>query len=466
MKQLSTGLLLLAILFSSLIVSSQNSGKLVLYTSGLTTPVCIANAGDSRLFVVDQHGYVTLLNSLALANAQPFLDIHDRIVYGGERGLLGIAFHPQYSSNGYFYVNYTGAGGSTQISRFKVNTDNPDIADPTSEQKILTVSQPYANHNGGDLHFGADGYLYIGLGDGGSGGDPENRAQNTKTFLGKMLRIDIDNGHPYAIPPTNPFVNDSTVLPEIWATGLRNPWRFSFDRLTGDLWIGDVGQNKYEEIDFQLAASSGGENYGWKCYEGNDAYASNNCSPDVLLTYPIYTYPHGNECSVTGGYVYRGSTASPFYGHYFFADYCSDKIWTLHQESGRWIKEDFGQFAGNNFSAFGEDANGELYIAGVSSGKIYKVIEEPSSVEKLKKSVDIKLIKITPSNRFRVETGNGIDSDLRMLVFDFKGRKRFQAKSTENSFEIDLGFLRSGTYLFSFLINGESHVQKIYLSRN
>ena len=296
MKRLNAGLLLLAFLFTSSFVSSQNSNKLVLYASGLRTPVCIANAGDSRLFVADQHGYVILLNSLALANAQPFLDIHDRVVYGGERGLLGIAFHPQYRSNGYFFVNYTGAGDSTHISRFKVNADNPDIADPFSERKILTIPQPYANHNGGDLHFGGDGYLYIGLGDGGSGGDPGNRAQNKKTFLGKMLRIDVDKGNPYAIPPTNPFVGDPEVLPEIWATGLRNPWRFSFDRLTHDLWIGDVGQNKYEEIDFQPASSTGGENYGWKCYEGNEAYASINCAPDVLLTYPIYAYPQGTEC--------------------------------------------------------------------------------------------------------------------------------------------------------------------------
>lgn len=445
---------------------AQNANQLVLYASGLTAPVCIANAGDSRLFVVDQHGYIVILNSLGLANAQPFLDIHDRVVYGGERGLLGIAFHPQYSVNGYFYVNYTGTGDSTHISRFKVNVDNADMADPKSEQKLMTIFQPYANHNGGDIQFGPDGYLYIGLGDGGSGGDPGNRAQNSKTFLGKMLRIDVDNGNPYGIPSTNPFTSNSNVLPEIWATGLRNPWRFSFDRLTHDLWIADVGQNKYEEINFQPASSTGGENYGWKCYEGNEPYASDNCSTDTLLTFPVHTIPHGSECSVTGGYVYRGSTTSPFYGHYFFADFCSDKIWTLHREDGRWIKEDFGQFTGNNFSAFGEDANGEIYVAGLNSGKIYKVIEPPTSVAKLKNSVEIKLIKTTSSNTFRVEAGKAGHSDLHMFVFDFKGRKRFQTKSAENSFEIDLGFLRSGTYLFSFFVQGEMHTQKIFLARN
>jgi glucose/arabinose dehydrogenase len=445
---------------------AQNANQLLLYASGLTSPVCIANAGDSRLFIVDQHGYIIILNSVGLANAQPFLNIHDRVVYGGERGLLGVAFHPQYSMNGYFYVNYTGAGDSTHISRFKVNADNPELADPKSEQKIMTIFQPFENHNGGDLQFDPDGYLYIGLGDGGSGGDPGNRAQNTKTFLGKMLRIDVDNGDPYGIPSTNPFVTDSSVLPEIWATGLRNPWRFSFDRLTHDLWIADVGQNKYEEINFQPASSTGGENYGWKCYEGNEAYASNNCSSGVLLTFPAYTYSHGNECSVTGGYVYRGSTTSPFYGHYFFADYCSDKIWTLHQENGRWIKEDFGQFPGNNFSAFGEDANGEIYVAGLTGGKIYKVIETPTNTAQLKNSVEIKLTKTALAKKIRIDTRNTGHSDLHLSVFDLKGSKLFQTKSAENSFEIDLGFLRSGTYLFRFFIKGEWHTQKIVLAGN
>jgi glucose/arabinose dehydrogenase len=459
-------------IFSVILLANANASRaqslrsLIPYASGLTTPVCITNAGDERLFVVDQHGYVVVLNSVGIADALPFLDIHDRVVYGGERGLLGIAFHPEYSKNGYFYVNYVGAGDSTHISRFKVSSENADLADAKSEKKLISVAQPFSNHNGGDLHFGADGYLYIGMGDGGSGGDPGNRAQNMKSFFGKLLRIDVNNPPPDTIPDSKPFINNPEVLPEIWATGLRNPWRFSFDRFTHDLWIADVGQNKYEEINFQPAADSGGENYGWKCYEGNEVYSANTCSPSAMLTSPVYTYLHGSDCSVTGGYVYRGSASSPFYGHYFFADYCSDKIWTLHQENGNWVKEDFGQFSGNNFSTFGEDASGELYIAGVNSGKIYKVVEPPTSTLRWKESVDIKLIKITPANKFRIETVNATSTNLRMLIFDFKGRKRFQTQSSENSFEVDLGFLRSGTYLFSFLVNGESHVQKIYLSRN
>jgi len=191
-----------------------------------------------------------------------------------------------------------------------------------------------------------------------------------------MLRIDVDQANPYAIPASNPFYNSTTTLKEIWALGLRNPWRFSFDRLTGDLWIADVGQNAIEEIDFQPAASAGGENYGWRCYEGNDVYNNSGCAPSSSLKFPIYTYTHGSGCSVTGGYVYRGSDSSAYYGHYFFTDYCSDKIWTLHKSGNNWVKEDFGQFSGNNFSTFGEDANGQLYIAGLTSGKIYLVVSQ------------------------------------------------------------------------------------------
>ena len=358
--------------------------KLIPFATGLDQPVSITHAGDSRLFVVGQVGYIHIIDSSGQVKQPPFLDIHERVVYGGERGLLGIAFHPQYKANGYFYVNYVGKGDSTHISRFSVSKSNPDVADPNSELKLLTIKQPFENHNGGDVCFGPDGYLYIGLGDGGSAGDPGNRAQNLKEFLGKMLRIDVNQGHPYGIPVTNPYHNNPPALGEIWALGLRNPWRFSFDRLTGDLWIADVGQNEIEEIDFQPASSKGGENYGWRCYEGNKSYNPDKTIKDSALTSPIYTYPHGPECSVIGGYVYRGKESSPIYGHYFFTDYCSDRIWTIHQQSGKWKTEVFGRFEGNNFCTFGEDVNGNLYIAGLTSGTIYRINETPQGRAPLK----------------------------------------------------------------------------------
>lgn len=386
---MKTLLRILSLLFFILILSTSNCKKsevinspkiedstkiMNTFATGLSNPTCIANAGDSRLFIVEQAGYIRIVNADGKINAQPFLDIHARVTSGGEQGLLGLAFHPQYKSNGYFYVNYIGLDGNTNISRFKVNSGNPQIADPQSEFKLLGVNQPFANHNGGDLNFGPDGYLYIGLGDGGSEGDPNNRAQNPKEYLGKMLRIDVNQGNPFAIPTTNPFYSSTTTLSEIWALGLRNPWRFSFDRLTGDLWIADVGQDAIEEIDFQPEGDKGGENYGWRCYEGNGVYNNSLCSSSSTFTFPVYTYPHGPECSVTGGYVYRGSNSSIYYGRYFFADYCSDKIWTLHKVGNNWVKEDFGQFTGNNFSTFGENASGQLYVAGLKSGTIYLVV--------------------------------------------------------------------------------------------
>lgn len=349
--------------------------KMVSFATGISHPVAITNAGDIRLFVVDQEGFIHIVDSIGNVNPQPFLDIHEKVNFGGERGLLGLAFHPNYQSNGYFYVNYVGKGDITHISRFKVSSSNMDMADLTSEFILLTQPQPFQNHNGGSLAFGRDGFLYIGLGDGGSGGDPGNRAQNPMEYLGKMLRIDVNQGNPYAIPTSNPFYNSTTTRGEIWALGLRNPWKFSFDRLTGDLWIADVGQNAVEEINLQPAAGQGGENYGWRCYEGNDTFNSVWCAAESALTFPVYTYPHGGECSVTGGYVYRGATTSTYYGHYFFTDYCSDRIWTLHKVGANWVKEDFGRFTGNNFTTFGEDAKGLLYIAGANSRTIFKVLD-------------------------------------------------------------------------------------------
>ncbi len=437
-------------------LSGQNTSKLTQFASGISSPVCITNAGDSRLFVVDQRGQIKIVDADGTIKSQSFLDIRDRVVYGGERGLLGLAFHPQYKTNGYFYVNYIGEGGNTFISRFTRNTTNPDLADAQSELKLLNVVQPYQNHNGGDLKFGPDGFLYIGLGDGGSGGDPGNRSQNRMTLLGKLLRIDVNKGELYAIPPSNPYVNNTNTLPEIWALGLRNPWRFSFDRLSGDLWIADVGQNKFEEINFQAANSPGGENYGWRCYEANAPYNTSGCVADATLTFPVHTFPLGTECSVTGGFVYRGNAASPYYGHYFFTDYCSDKIWTLYKENGSWVKEDFGQFAGNNFSTFGEDASGQLYIAGLKSGKLFKFSDLSTKANVLPVQEEINVTQTQFTNKIRIETRLNSQSFMQLSVFDIRGSKQFSEQLKAENQEIDFSFLNSGVYILSVIFDGKT----------
>ncbi len=340
--------------------------QLVVYQSGLNLPVKIANSGapgDGRLFIVEQGGFIRIVNSGGGLRPDPFLDLSDRIVCCGEQGLLGLAFHPDYLNNGYFYVNYTRADGDTVISRFSVSGD-PNIANPDSEFILMGLSQPYDNHNGGDLAFGPDGYLYIPTGDGGFFGDPQENAQNLSAPLGKILRINVDEGDPYAIPPDNPFIGIPGALPEIWAYGLRNPWRFSFDRLTGDMFVGDVGQGSWEEIDFQPAGSAGGQFYGWVCYEGNHPYELTGCSfTPTDYVFPIHEYSHSVGHAVTGGYVYRGSAYPTLAGSYFFADFSDAKLWSLFYNGSGWELTAHGTFSGRNFSTFGEDVNGELYIA-------------------------------------------------------------------------------------------------------
>jgi glucose/arabinose dehydrogenase len=438
-----------------------NNPGLVVFATGLTTPVCIAHASDSRLFVVNQHGLVLAIDSTGNIDPLPFLDISSRVVYGGERGLLGIAFHPNYKINGYFYVNYVGKGDSTHISRFSVSANNPNLAEPSSELNLMTIYQPYSNHKGGDLSFGPDGYLYIGLGDGGSGGDPENRAQNRMILLGKMLRIDVNHGNPYSIPPTNPYYASLSIRNEIWAYGLRNPWRFSFDRLTGDLWIGDVGQSAFEEIDFQPASSKGGENYGWKCYEGNAVYDTIGCNPPSNYTFPVYAYPHNPECSVTGGYMYRYLASSPFYGYYFFADYCTDKIWTLHKVLGNWVAETFGEFTGNNFSTFGEDAAGRLYVAGLTSRTIYRITENVAGLAEKANTPEVKVINSAGSGKIKIETSRNDGAEMHLILFDAFGANRFNSISRASNYEIDISILPKGVYFLSVSYDGNSRVYKL-----
>ncbi len=341
--------------------------------SGLELPVDIQNAGDGsgRLFVVEKRGRILIFQNDQLLPV-PFLNIEDEVgSQGNEQGLLGLAFHPNYLGTGLFFVNYTDVDGNTVIARFHVSIDDPNRADPASEVDLLHVKQPYPNHNGGGLAFGPDGFLYIGLGDGGLGGDPLGNGQNLQTLLGKLLRIDVDSGDAYAIPPDNPFARGGG-LPEIWAYGLRNPWRFSFDRLTGDLYIGDVGQDAWEEVDFVPAGRPGGLNFGWSYYEGNHPYRGQPPA-DVTLTAPVAEYSHAWGCSVTGGYVYHGSALPEWQGVYFFGDYCSGAIWGLIQAGGS-ARQTQMLFATNaKITTFGADEAGEIYLTDYASGALLRL---------------------------------------------------------------------------------------------
>jgi glucose/arabinose dehydrogenase len=333
---------------------------------GFERPLLLTHAGDGsgRLFVVEQTGRIWILKDGARLET-PFVDLSALItsVSGrSEQGLLGLAFHPDFAENGRLFVDYTDASGTSVIAEMAVATDNPDTADPASRRVLLTIQQPFANHNGGMLAFSPiDGDLYISLGDGGSAGDPQANGQNRWTLLGSILRIDVDGDPPYTVPDDNPFIGGRGAA-EIWAYGLRNVWRFSFDRATGDLYLADVGQNLYEEVDFQPADSPGGENYGWNRYEATHPYSGGDAPADMVL--PIAEYAHSEGgCAITGGYVYRGAALPDLDGAYFYGDWCTGYIWAAYRdEAGAWQSGLFSQLAGKMISAFGEDETGELYI--------------------------------------------------------------------------------------------------------
>ena len=348
-----------------------------------SNPLDLQHAGDgsNRIFVVEQAGRIKVFpNNSSVTTTKTFLDITDRVTSGGETGLLGLAFHPNYESNGYFYVNYTAPSPlRTVVSRFQVSPTNPDSADKNTEQILLTFNQPYSNHNGGCVAFGPDGYLYIATGDGGSGGDPQNNAQNITNLLGKILRIDVDNPQPplnYGIPPTNPFVDstNTSIRKEIYAYGLRNPWRMSFDPVTGWLWAADVGQNTWEEIDI----INNGGNYGWRCYEGNHPYNTSGCNGTYI--FPIWEYSHSEGISVTGGYVYRGQNVPELYGKYIYGDYGSRKVWSLLYDGINPATNTQITTAAASITSFGVDQNNELYLVSFN-GKIYNFIPTAIPVE-------------------------------------------------------------------------------------
>ena len=348
------------------------------FADGFSSPLALKNAGDERLFVVEQGGVIKIVDLNGVVNTTPFLDIQSIVNAGGERGLLGLAFHPEYQANGRFFVHYSNSSGDTQISEFSVSTSNPDIANPNSEVMLLTVSQPFSNHNGGTIAFGPqDGYLYIGLGDGGGGGDTNNNAQNPTLLIGKLLRIDIDTqsgGNNYGIPSDNPFIGDPNTRDEIWATGLRNPFRFTMDPETNSIWIGDVGQNAREEVN-RASLSQAGLNYGWRCYEGNAPFNTSGCPDESELTFPVFDYSWNGGGSVIGGYVYRGDLYADLQDVYVFGD-IDGMISTLDIDDN-YINQ--GQFPGT-WVAFGQDINKELYSVNLG-GSIFKIAGGVLSVD-------------------------------------------------------------------------------------
>ncbi|MBK9109018.1 MAG: PQQ-dependent sugar dehydrogenase [Saprospiraceae bacterium] len=406
----------LLVLGANHFLAGQSGIKINRWITGVSIPVDIGHCGDDRIFVIEKVGRIRIIRNNALTTT-PFLDITAKVrATGGEQGLLGMAFHPDFKTNGLLYVNYTDRATQTKtvIEEYKITADSNRI-DSTSGRILLTIVQPFSNHNGGCIKFGPDGYLYIGMGDGGSANDPQNNSQTKMALLGKMLRIDVNTSPTYKIPSSNPFVGNTSYAPEIWSMGLRNPWRFSFDRMTGDLWIGDVGQGNWEEIDFEAANDPGGKNYGWRCYEGNANFNTTGCEAKANYTFPIHEYlsdENINGCSVTGGYVYRGSKYPGLFGKYIYGDYCSGKIWTLERRAGNTaVNTLVYDHSNNSITTFGEDAEGNLYFADASASAIYQISDTCS----LRILLNVEGISCAGINDARVSTNVSSNPDARFL---------------------------------------------------
>lgn len=446
-------------IFSSLIVNAQ-SINLVEFATGLTSPVEITNANDNRLFVVQQNGIIKIIQPDGTINPTNFLNISSKILFNGERGLLGLAFHPQYSTNGYFFVYYNNTAGNVVLARYSVNSTNPDVADPNSEKILLNIPKPFANHNGGSIHFAPDGKLWVITGDGGSAGDPNNNAQNKNSLLGKMLRLDVDATGPYNIPPDNPFVgNTIDGADEVWAYGLRNAWKFSFDLTTGNAMIADVGQGAIEEIN-KMPITQAGINYGWRCYEGNTAYNTTGCPAQSTMTFPVAVYDHsGGKCSITGGYVYRGTQYPSLQGKYFFADYCSNQIGILNTDNSiTWTSA----YSGNGFSSFGQDSQKELYVAGVESGKIYKITTGTLNTHENDFPETIKIYPNPASKQIFISGVKGKNTTAEIISAE--GRKMLKTDNITNEKGIDISGLTPGVYFINLKSEDyKSYSQKIVI---
>ncbi|UTX48751.1 sorbosone dehydrogenase family protein [Chryseobacterium sp. MA9] len=444
-------------IFSSLIANSQ-SINLEEFATGLTSPVEITNANDSRLFVVQQNGIIKIIQPNGTINATNFLNIGSKIIFGGERGLLGLAFHPQYSTNGYFFVYYNNPAGNIIVARYSVSSTDPNVADPASEKILLNIPKPFDNHNGGSIHFAPDGKLWIITGDGGSGGDPNNNAQNKNSLLGKMLRIDVDATGPYNIPTDNPFAGTIDGADEIWAYGLRNAWKFSFDLTTGNAMIADVGQGAIEEIN-KMPITQAGLNYGWRCYEGNNAYNTAGCAAQSTMTFPVAVYDHsGGKCSITGGYVYRGTQYPSLQGKYFFADYCSTQIGILDSNNTiTWTSP----YSGNNFSTFGEDYQKGLYVAAVNSGKIFKISTGSLGTQEN----TLGTVKVYPNPASKEIFIDGVtDKKATLEIISTEGRKVLETDQITHGKSINISGIPAGVYYIN-LKSGDlkSYTQKLII---
>ncbi len=429
------------------------------FATGFSSPVEISHpSNDARLFVVQQGGIIKIVNPNGTVNSTPFLTLTTATLsLGVEKGLLGLAFHPNYATNGYFYVNYTNTSGNTVVARYTVSSTDPNVADASSAFILLTVNQPYSNHNGGTIKFGPDGYLYIGMGDGGGTGDTGNRAQNINENLGKMLRIDVDSASPYGIPPTNPYVG-ITGNDEIWSIGMRNPWKFSFNRLNGDLWIADVGQSAAEEINKIVSPLTPGLNFGWRCYEGNAVYdiSSGTCPSYSTTVAPIAQYGHSlSRCSITGGYLYTGTTYPNFTNYYFFADYCTGEIGMINTTG----TISWGYDATNVIATFGEDKEGELYVSVGST--IYKIIDTSLNIHDFNKEG----IKFYPNPaKTCIYIQNNSDSNLSVAkITDLTGKLMVQVRLQNQEQEaISLAQLCSGLYVLTVEdTNGNQYQSKL-----
>ncbi len=440
--------------------------------SGLSRSVALAHApGDGRLFVVDKAGRIRIVTPAGALLPTPFLDISARVLStGSEQGLLGLAFHPNYARNGFFYVNYIDLGGDTKIVRFQRQTGTADAADPASELLIFAADQPFSNHNGGDLQFGPlDGYLYASLGDGGSANDPGNRAQNLGSPLGKILRFDVDGGSPYVVPPTNPLINTPGALPEIFIWGLRNTWRFSFDSANGDMWLADVGQNAWEEINVFVDSANANHNFGWRCYEGTRPAVTAGCQPINTYHAPIFEYPHSNATggfSVTGGFVYHGTASPALANRYVFADYVSGNLWTTSRQGNTYTTVQEPQLNRGGIVAFSQDSAGEMYTLQFNTISRLSATG-PSGLFSASSLPRLRLSPNPATGRCLIELPFAEAADVQ-LVSLITGQviRTTPADFRTATATLDVSGLASGLYGVRTQLNGRTYTQRLMVQAN